>query len=118
MAGESAESIRSRTVYALHMDEREWYNIAYRDEFGDYIDSGEHAYELVLEILRDEFEDDLRNILDVSPEKAEEFILAIADGIMESDSILFEEIEDFKDEFTDHLEECVETGNYAEALNY
>ena len=47
-----------------------------------------------------------------------EIILAIADGIMESDSILFEEIEDFKDEFTDHLEECVETGNYAEALNY
>lgn len=118
IAGESAGSIRSRTISALSMDEREWYNIACRDEYGDYIDSGEHAYELILEIIHDEFDDDLRNILEVRPERAKDFILAIADGIRESDSILFKEVEDFRDRFTEHMEECVESENYADALEY
>ena len=44
------------------------------------------------------------------------FILAIADGIRESNSILLEEAEDFRYELIDHMEECVEDGNYADAL--
>ena len=46
------------------------------------------------------------------------FILAIADGIMESNSILLEEVENFRYDLTDHMEECVEDGNYADAMEY
>ena len=46
------------------------------------------------------------------------FILAIADGILESNSILLEEVEDFRYDLIDHMEECVEDGNYADALEY
>ena len=46
------------------------------------------------------------------------FILAIADGIRESNSILLEEVEDFRYDLIDHMEECVEDGNYADALEY
>ena len=107
-----------RTISALRMDKREWYNIACRDEYGDYIDSEDHAYELIQEIVHDEFDDDLRNILEVRPERAKDFILSIADGIRESDSILFEEVEDFRHDFARHMEECVESENYADALEY
>ena len=107
-----------RTISAMRMDEREWYNIACRDEYGDYIDSGDHAYELIQEIIHNEFDDDLRNILEVRPERARDFILAIADGIRESDSILFEEVEDLRHDFARHMEECVESENYADALEY
>ena len=113
------ESIdRIRDIPALSLDEREWYNIACRDEYGDYIDSEEHACELILEIIHDEFDDDLRNILKVRPERAGDFILAIADGIRESNSILLEEVKDFKCDLLDHMEKCVEDGNYANALEY
>ena len=46
------------------------------------------------------------------------FILAIADGIRESNSILLEEVEDFRYDLIDHMEECVEDGNYADAPEY
>ena len=46
------------------------------------------------------------------------FILAIADGIRESNSILLEEVEDFRYDLIDHMEECVEGGNYADAPEY
>ena len=46
------------------------------------------------------------------------FILAIADGIRESNSILLEEVEDFRYDLIDHMEECVEDGNYTNALEY
>ena len=46
------------------------------------------------------------------------FILAIADGILESNSILLEEVKDFRYDLTDHMEECVEDGNYADAQEY
>ena len=49
---------------------------------------------------------------------AGDFILAIADGIRESDSILFKEVEDFREEFANHMEEYVESENYADALEY
>ena len=118
IANESTESVRSRTMSALDMDERKWYNIACRDEYGNYIDPGEHACELILEIIHDEFDDDLRNILEVRPDRAGDFILAIADGILDSSSILLEEVEDFRYDLIDHMEECVEDGNYADAPEY
>ena len=46
------------------------------------------------------------------------FILAIADGIRESNSILLEKAEDFRYDLLDHMEECVKDGNYADALEY
>ena len=46
------------------------------------------------------------------------FILAIADGILESNSILLEEVKDFRYDLIDDVEECGENGNYADAPEY
>lgn len=85
-ADESSESVTSRAIFALDMDEREWYSIADHDEYGDYVYSSERACDLVQKLINDEFEDDLKNIMNVSPEKAEGFILAIMEGLRKSDS--------------------------------
>ncbi|MCQ2078541.1 MAG: hypothetical protein MJZ38_00560 [archaeon] len=107
------EDVASQASECSEMDEREWYSMATDDGYGGYIDSAEHAVELMLDNLRDAFQNDLRQILaSGGEESASEFLLAIADGFRESSGILAEEAEDFISEFSDHLEECAERRDF------
>lgn len=114
----SRDEAYDRTMWALDMDKEEWYAIACRDEYGHYVDSGDHAYEVILERLHEEFDDDLANILDVDPESAPEFIRGIADAIGGCNSILFEENEDLRRGLPRHMMECIEDGCCGDALDY
>lgn len=101
------------------MDERMWYNMACRDEYGRYVDSGEHAVDVILENLREEFENDLKRILALGDKKqAAEFLNAIADGIEYSNGILSEEAPDFGGDFARHLRKCADRGKYDEAFDW
>ncbi len=117
VAGYACEDVYERALDALYMEDRRWYAIATTDEDGNYCDSMDHAYEVILGSVHDEFDDDLANILEVCPEEAPAFLREIARAIRDSDSILFSENEDLKRGFPRHIERCIEEGEYGNALD-
>ena len=99
------------------MDEMEWYNCASTDSYGSYIDPGEHACDVILDNLRDSFENDLKQmVLSGDKQKASEFLIAIAAGLRRSNGILAEEAGDFISDFADHLEECAEREDFKDVF--
>ncbi len=118
VADYACEDVYERALDALYMEDRRWYAIATRDEYGDYCDSAEHAYDVILESIHDEFDKDLANILEVCPEEAPAFLREIARAIRDSDSILFSENEDLKRYYPERIERCIEEGRFVDALDY
>ncbi|MCQ2071271.1 MAG: hypothetical protein MJZ68_09090, partial [archaeon] len=113
------EEIAETAAECTDMDERKWYNMACRDEYGRYIDSGDHAMYVILENLRNEFEDHLKRILILGDRsQATEFLNAIAEGIEDSDGILAEEAQDFCGNFAEHLRECADSWRFDEAFDW
>lgn len=101
------------------MDDREWYRIACDDGYGGYVDSGEHACDVILDNLRDAFEKDLNQMVLVGKkEEASAFLMAIAAGLRQGQGILAEEAEDFINDFADHLEECAESEDFKDVFEW
>lgn len=101
------------------MDERQWYSMANDDGYGGYVDSGEHAVDVILDNLHEEFDSELRQIvLSGDKDSASDFLLAIADGLESATGILTEETEDFISEFISHLEECAENQDFDEVFKW
>ena len=117
-ADQACEDAFWRASSSLYINPDKWCGIGTRDENGRYIDPADHAYRIVEETLRREFGDDLKNILEVSPEKAPGFLLAIADGVEDSDSVLFDEHPDMKENVAGRIRFRVGKGDLEHALDF
>ncbi|MCQ2084884.1 MAG: hypothetical protein MJZ21_01900 [archaeon] len=113
------EDIADQASDCTEMDEREWYSIATDNGYGGYIDSGEHASELILDNLRDAFEKELRQIvLTGNKGQASKYLRAIADGLRQASGILTEETEDFINDFTEELERRAEEKEFDDIFEW
>ncbi|MCQ2070883.1 MAG: hypothetical protein MJZ68_07110 [archaeon] len=105
--------VMERAAKCLDMDEREWSMIACTNDYGRYIDPGEHASEVISENLKKEFGNMLKTILLAGDtESAADLLYTIADGLEGSYGTLAEECPDSVEELIDHLVECADEGKF------
>ncbi len=103
-AGFDVEGVEARAAECADMDERKWYSMACTDDNGYYIDSGEHACDVIIKNLKESFENDLNQMVIAGMESgASEFLCAISRGLKDSKGILAEEACDFIEDFSEHL---------------
>ena len=113
------EEVEDWASDCAEMNEMEWYACADRDSYGSYVDPGEHACDIILDNLRDTFENDLKQmILAGKKNEASEYLHAIAAGLRKSRGILAEEAGDFIYDFADHLEECADRKDFKDVFNW
>ena len=114
-----AKKVEEWASECADMDEREWYSIASHDSYGYYMDPGDHACEIIIDNLRDMFENDLKQIvLSGRTTDASKFLIAISKGLRRSEGILAEEAGDFITDFSDHLKECAESKDFDDAFEW
>ena len=111
-ADDACERARERTSYILHLGPRPIVDLP--DEPYDPLSE---ICDMAVEDLRDEFEPELANILEVRPEKAPGFLLSIAESLDRDIGEAFAGCEEAFWELSDHIRECVEEGNYREAFD-
>jgi len=105
------DDIEESVIFAINMDDREFYSIADNDGYGNYIYPGEHAADIVKETMISEFLDDVKALIKLGKDKeVETYLKAIASGLRKSNSILAEYAGDYMEEYADNFEECLEDG--------
>lgn len=112
-ADDACERARERTLYILRLGPR-----PIVDPPNEPYDPISKICDMAIEDLRDEFEPELANILEVRPEKAPGFLLSIAETLDKNIGKPFAGCEETFWELSDHLRECVEEGNYREAFDF
>jgi len=95
----------------LEEDERYFFGNLGHDEYGDYMDPGDHAAEMIEERIKDNFYSDVKILVAAKrKDDVSTYIKAIAAGLRESKSIICEWAPDFPGELARHMERCLEDG--------
>lgn len=104
-------SVAERTESALYMDDDDLRHMSACDEYGDPVDPGEYATDMIRQCIRDEFADEVGELVRKGrSNEACEVVRRIAEGLRMSDSALVRSAPESAEELVYHLEWCADHG--------
>ena len=105
------QRVYDRTLYELRVEGILWRNAP--DEYRDV----DPAF-ILRSALGNAFQGELEFLLATEPGEAPDFVLAIAEGLKDGDSTLFEDGEELRKEYLEHIMQCVDSGTFRDALGF
>lgn len=117
-AGTCASAVAERTESALYIDDDTLMRMGGTDEYGDPMDPGEYATDMMRQCLRDEFADEVGELVRRGRNgEACEVVRRIAEGVRRSDSALVRGAPESAEELVYHLEWCADHGKPMEGFS-
>ncbi len=105
------QRVYDRTLYELRVE-----GILWRHAPDEYRDTD--PVFIIRSALGSAFRGELEFLLATEPREAHDFVLAIAEGLRDSDSTLFDDDEELRKKCFEHMLNCVDERNYRDAFDF